>query len=248
MTEKPITTQLFPVIIRDTREKAGYHFFDIHPDIRVIEDTLNTGDYSIMGYEDEITIERKSLEDAYNTFGKGRVRFENELNRMKDYKFAAVMIEADWSTILRSPPFRSAMNPKAVYASVLAWVQRYRVHFFTCPNRAFSERTTYRLLERFWIDAIGHNTVTKRNAMLVPNEIITQKKHKNLITKLRQTSGASDKVVQPNVITYCVMCRRIIAAREACYRKNNQYFFHAKCYADLYSDPIAIEQRGSRRG
>jgi hypothetical protein len=74
---------------------------------------------------------------------------------MVGYQFAAVVIESDWETILRRPPARSRLHPQAVLASVIAWTQRYGVHFFTCPNRYFAERFTYRLLERFARDQNG---------------------------------------------------------------------------------------------
>ena len=100
-------------------------------------------------------IERKTLLDAYATFGRGRKRFERELERMKAMDFAAVVIEADWHTIIRRPPERSQLTPKAVVASIIAWCQRHDVHFFTCGDRRLAEVLTFRLLERFWRDRVG---------------------------------------------------------------------------------------------
>ena len=142
------------VIIRDTKEQCGYLFNTINPQPAIIDRHLETGDYSIEGLENEITIERKSLIDAYRTFGKERRRFEAELRRMTEFKFAAVVIEADWVSIIRFPPVWSQMRPKAFFASIVAWSQRYNVHFFTCPNRAFAEKLTYRMLERYHNDKI----------------------------------------------------------------------------------------------
>jgi len=139
-------------IIIDTREQTPYTFANIQPRPRTQFATLRTGDYSLDGLQTEITIERKSLQDAFNTFGRGRRRFERELHRMKTFTFAAVILEADWTTVLRYPPTHSKLNPKIIYASVIAWQQRFNVHFWLCPNRAFAEKTTYRLLERFWKD------------------------------------------------------------------------------------------------
>jgi DNA excision repair protein ERCC-4 len=140
------------VIVVDTREQLPYSFAFITPPPEVVRATLGTGDYSLKGYEDKIVVERKSLGDAYNTFGQGRKRFQRELERMINYQFAAIVIEADWDTIVRRPPARSRLLPKSVVASIAAWSQRFGVHFWTCPNRDFAERWTYRLLERFWKD------------------------------------------------------------------------------------------------
>jgi len=140
------------VIITDTREQDGYSFACIDPPPRVEIATLATGDYSLKGLTDKVGIERKSLADCYSTFGQGRARFQRELERAIGFQFFAVVIEADFHTIVKHPPTRSRLNPKTVIASIAAWSMRYRVHFWTCPNREFAERYTYRLLERFWRD------------------------------------------------------------------------------------------------
>ena len=150
-------------IIVDTQEKRPYRFERItpRPQIKVI--SLATGDYTIEGFEDNIAVERKSLIDAFGSFGKGRERFEKELERMVLLDFAAVVIEGDWLQILRNPPSRTNFKPKAFYASVIAWQQRYGVHFWVCPNRAFAEKTTYRILERFCKDEETRRVRTSGN-------------------------------------------------------------------------------------
>ena len=100
MTEK--TSKSPMVIIRDTREQNGYTFGFL-PQDQVKVGTLPTGDYSIEGLEDQVTIERKSLADAFGTIGGQRKRFQRELERMTSFKYAAVVIEADWPTIYQSP-------------------------------------------------------------------------------------------------------------------------------------------------
>ena len=140
-------------IIQDTREQAPYTFACITPPPLVEVATLASGDYSIKGLEDQVGIERKSILDAFGTFGQGRQRFEKELGRLAQMRFAAVVIEAPWEQIILQPPRRSKLNPKTIHASIVAWQIRYRtIHFWTCPNREFAERTTYRLLKRFWDD------------------------------------------------------------------------------------------------
>jgi len=140
------------VIIKDTREKLAFDFHRINPPPKVEISTLRTGDYTLKGFVNQITIERKSLEDLFMSLGKQRQRFERTIKRMQDFTYAAVIVEADWIQILRNPPFRSQMNPKAIYASIIAWEQRHHISFWMCPNRAFAEKATYRILERFYRD------------------------------------------------------------------------------------------------
>ncbi len=141
-------------IIIDTREQKSYSFSSItpHPPTTIIR-TLKTGDYSIDGFDiSGITLERKSLSDLFGSLGKGRKRFIKELERMSKFDYAAVIIEAEWSTVIRHPPTRSKLNPKSVYASIIAWQQRYGIHFWLVPNRQFAEKTTFRILERYYKD------------------------------------------------------------------------------------------------
>ena len=51
--------------------------------VRTHDVYLKTGDYSIEGCKNQITIERKSKADAFQTFGSSRERFERELARMR---------------------------------------------------------------------------------------------------------------------------------------------------------------------
>jgi DNA excision repair protein ERCC-4 len=139
-------------IVIDTREQRPFTFESVSPRPETLISTLKTGDYSILGYEDRICIERKSLADLFGSCGKGRARFENEIVRMAEFEYAAIVAECDWQSILRCPPRRSQLLPKTILASVIAWEQRFGIHFWACPNRAFAEKLTYRILERYYRD------------------------------------------------------------------------------------------------
>ena len=152
---------LFPcVVLVDTREQLPLSFAGIKADrvdkgatliVELHKATLKAGDYSLWGYADRVAIERKSHADLLGTLGKGRDRFERELQRLAEYEFAAVVVEAEWSTILREPLEYSRLSPKTVHRSVIAWQQRFhRVHWHFLPDRRFAEITTFRILERFW--------------------------------------------------------------------------------------------------
>ena len=149
----------FTVLI-DTREQAPWLFkgleVDQKPETQLIvqyqKATLKTGDYSLEGFQDEFAIERKSLEDAFQTFGRGRDRFERELERMSDLKFACVIVEADWTAVFLDPPKHSKLKPKTVSRSIIAWSQRYGVHFWLMPTRRMAEQAAYRMLSRWYED------------------------------------------------------------------------------------------------
>ncbi len=154
---------LFPgTIVIDSREQRFYKFEGMISDARdgrrplvvpCVMKGLRSGDYSLEGHEDRIAIERKSLADAYGTFGRGRGRFQRELARLNEMPYAAVIVEAEWSVVFRDPPERAKLPPKTLYRSIIAWQQRFpRVHWWFVPNRIFAERTVLRIFERYLKD------------------------------------------------------------------------------------------------
>lgn len=140
-------------IIIDTREQSPYTFRSVaKPAPPVQRATLATGDYSILGCETEIAIERKSKNDLYQSVTRGRDRFEREFERMSRMDFAAVVIECSFESMFTPPRQSTAVNPKTPFRTLLAWCQRYRVPFFNYPTRAHAEKATFLLLHYYWKD------------------------------------------------------------------------------------------------
>ena len=132
-----------PVIVVDTREQKPYRF------TRCQVKTLPTGDYSLVGLEDCIAIERKSAADLAGSLGSGRARFRRELERLAQLDYAAIVVEASLKQLLQPPPF-SRMHPKAVVNSMLAWSVQYRMPVFFAGDRAHGHAVTYQLLTKYW--------------------------------------------------------------------------------------------------
>lgn len=143
------------IIILDTDEKRP---FDLSfCDYEVRREKLKTGDYSILGHENNdgkenfgITIERKSLSDLYGTLSQGRERFKREFERMTKFRFACVVVEADLHNISKNPPIRSKLPPKNVTQTIWSWMVKYRIPFVPCPNKEFAARATVRMLEQYY--------------------------------------------------------------------------------------------------
>ena len=150
-------------IIADTRENHPFSFRGFKADapyqdlpllVPIESGTLQTGDYSVKGFERRISVERKSASDAYSTFGpQNRDRFERELERLNQMDFAAVVVEASCGSLIHDPPPHTRFTPKSFFRSVIAWNIRFpKVHFEMCADRGFAERMTLRWLQRFWLD------------------------------------------------------------------------------------------------
>jgi ERCC4-type nuclease len=166
-TPKVITCP-FSVII-DSREQKPFRFEGIPANadqggsplvVPTQRGTLAVGDYALFGLPSGVVIERKSKEDLYSSISQRRENFESRLRVMAtDYALAAVVIESDWTDIIKNPPPFTQFNPKSLIRTVIAWQVRYRpVLWMPMPGRVAAEAYTFRLLERFWFDYQGGKT------------------------------------------------------------------------------------------
>jgi len=131
------------VIAIDTREQRPYDFPG------AVVQTLPTGDYSIVGFTDRVTIERKSKADAYSSLGQGRARFRRALERLAHFDYAAIVVEESVPGFMRSPP-HSKMNPRSAMCSLLAWSVRYGVPVFFAGDRIHGQALTGKLLQMYF--------------------------------------------------------------------------------------------------
>jgi ERCC4-type nuclease len=103
--------------IIDSREQDP---LDLSP-LRTVRGTLSTGDYSAVGLEHIVTVERKSLPDLLACVGRDRERFEREMMRMLAYPVRALVIEGDWLDLERGD-WRSQVTSASVIGSLLGWI------------------------------------------------------------------------------------------------------------------------------
>lgn len=104
-------------VIVDTREQRPW---DLAP-LKMIEGTLSTGDYSVVGLQNEIVLERKSLGDLLGCIGGERERFEREIKRMQAYPCRAVIVEASWAD-LHAGKWRQKVKVESAVGSVYGWI------------------------------------------------------------------------------------------------------------------------------
>ncbi|HOI96702.1 MAG TPA: ERCC4 domain-containing protein [Syntrophobacter fumaroxidans] len=133
-------------VIVDSREQTPYTFEGY--DVEIERGTLSTGDYSLAGYEDQIAIERKSLNDLVACLSHERPRFEKELRRARALDFFFVVVEASLEDIARGR-YRSQMRPHAALQSMMTFMIRYRTLFVFAGSRSGAEYTTHALLTKY---------------------------------------------------------------------------------------------------
>lgn len=107
-------------IVRDSREQSPFHFDDEKfGKVDVQESSLPTGDYSLVGLESRVAVERKSLPDFMASISTGRERFERELARARGLDAFMVVVEAPFSEIVAGN-YRGRSNPKQQHRRPIA--------------------------------------------------------------------------------------------------------------------------------
>lgn len=126
--------------IRDSREQTPFNLAPLKEKV----DTLTTGDYSIVGLEHVISLERKSLQDLVGCCGHGRERFERELARMRAFAVRGVIVEGTWSQI-ELQQYRSTIHPNSVIGSIMSWQQK-GINFMFCDNAEMAGKLAAKFL------------------------------------------------------------------------------------------------------
>lgn len=112
---KTLKPEMLTVVI-DTREQLPFDFTPMKWELG----GLPTGDYSILGLEHKIALERKSFSDLLGCMGGGRERFDKEIQRLQSYEVRAIICEGSFDDI-DSGNHRSQMHPNAIYGAILGW-------------------------------------------------------------------------------------------------------------------------------
>ena len=137
------------VIIRDTREQAGYAFDGPrYEGVAVEAGSLPTGDYTVKGLESVVACERKELGDLIHCLAQDRPRFVRELERARGMDAFMVVVEAPWSD-LATGNYRSRLDPHSACQSVLSFMARHRVPFFFAGSRAAGEYSVWSFLRQY---------------------------------------------------------------------------------------------------
>ena len=104
-------------IIIDTREQIPWSL----DGFETINRKLDTGDYSIEGLEDVFSIERKkSTAEVSVNIGRDWTRFEKELVRLKEFRFAFLICEYPLKNVIDFPKNSGIPKRQLKYLKVSA--------------------------------------------------------------------------------------------------------------------------------
>lgn len=122
----------------DTREQAPLVF---PPHVQTERAKLVCADYGISGFSDlnnpAFIIERKSIDDLCGSLGNGRERFFRSVEKMRAFRYRALVIEGTEEQI-EAGDYHSSIYPSSVLGSLDALSVRCDLHIFWCrtPTRA----------------------------------------------------------------------------------------------------------------
>lgn len=137
------------VIVRDTREQAGYAFDAArYEGVTVEDESLATGDYSVRGLETLVACERKSLADLTMCLGQERQRFVRELERARGMDAFLVVVESPWSD-LAAGKYRSRLAPHSACQSVISFMAHHKIPFLFAGSRAAGEYAVWSFLHQY---------------------------------------------------------------------------------------------------
>lgn len=145
------------IIIIDTREKKplSFEFYNA----KTVTKKLDTGDYSLIGYEKDICIERKmSISELYINFFKDYFRFRKELERMKYYQYKYVVCEFPYFHISSFPSYGIPsknisslnFNSEHIMNKIEHIKNKYGVEFVFCKDRVEATDKIFEILKDFY--------------------------------------------------------------------------------------------------
>jgi len=114
-------------IVIDSREQEPYSFA-----CPVVRAKLDAGDYSVVGFEHCLAVERKSLSDLVHTVIHDAERFRAELTKLLVMDAACIVVEADLDAVLTGrhrETLRGVAPPALLGADA-----NHQTVLFVCPN------------------------------------------------------------------------------------------------------------------
>lgn len=91
-------------VIKDTREQEGWFFRPFGNCVGMEQRKLDTGDYSIVGLEDKICVERKGcVEELALNLGQDKARFFREIERMAEFPHKFIICEFNAEELIKFP-------------------------------------------------------------------------------------------------------------------------------------------------
>lgn len=140
-----------PIVI-DYREKKPYSFDYNVFDYQDAKRLLSTGDYSIKGFETNVAIERKSVNDFVQTISNTarRKRFFEEIDRLASMEMHAIVVEGTVEDIVCEATLLRCMSAESMTGFVVHLSTRKDLNFILAGSRPWANTIAEKVLIKFW--------------------------------------------------------------------------------------------------
>ncbi len=149
-----------PTVVIDSSEHMGYTFGRFTNWFAgTVRKRLPTGDYTLLGMENEITIERKTLPDLVNSIIQERGNFISRCEKLATFNKKCFIIEGSLSE-LKTPYRESHAHPNAVLGSLIAAQERWDIPVHFLDNFLLAEEFVASMLSKYhayrWLERNGY--------------------------------------------------------------------------------------------
>lgn len=151
------------ILVIDTREQDQL-FKRPMKGLVTVRDTIPAGDYSVRGFETEIVIERKSLNDLYGSMFGDWEREGAKLEKIARCKRKWLLIEGTEDEVLSYQQF-STVHPNSMRGRLVSVQIRLGIPIYYAKTRSDAERFVldtlckYYRIKREGIDVTGDETL-----------------------------------------------------------------------------------------
>ena len=145
------------VIVVDSQEAKYPYLFSGELIIRkpLLVDGVRTGDYSVQGFEKQITVERKTITDLYSSLSQRRTKFMEEMWKLQYFESKALVIEGTYDQVINPPRTSyvkkySKIHRNSVLGSLVKINMEFGITVIFAGNRRNGEEWTLHTLKMFF--------------------------------------------------------------------------------------------------
>jgi DNA excision repair protein ERCC-4 len=148
-----------PTVVIDSAEHMGFKFERFTNWFTgTVHKRLPVGDYTLLGMEEEVAVERKTVPDLVNSIIQDRKDFIGKCERLSGFKKKCLVIEGSLSSI-KTPYEDSQAHPNAVLGSLLAAQERWDIPVYFLDDFLLAEEFVASMLSKYhafrWLEMNG---------------------------------------------------------------------------------------------
>lgn len=149
-----------PTVVVDSAEHMGYRFERFSNWFAgTIHKRLPIGDYTLLGMEEEVIVERKTVPDLVNSIIQDRKDFIEKCERLSKFRKKCLVVEGSLSDV-KTPYEDSQAHPNAVFGSLLAAQERWNIPVYFLDDFLLAEEFVASMLSKYhayrWLEINGY--------------------------------------------------------------------------------------------